>query len=258
MTDYSLPVKDFGICIKSNVKIPFLEGFEGEGTFGEPLELTVNESNASFGIERISADTDILRDSVYGDMVRVNEDYSKVSLYNTENKNPNWGALLAAVVSRLSFEDTVFCHASLVDYKGKGIVFFGPGGIGKTTQAKLWAEYAGADIINGDKVFISAKNGKVLCHGSPWHGSSPYKLNRTVEPALFVALAQSKETKITPLDDLGKLQKIVPHIFQPQWDEKCMAAYLETTDKIFSSSVKMLFMEATKDETAVNRLKEWL
>ena len=32
-------------------------------------------------------------------------------------------------------------HSSLIDYRGHGLMFLGPSGIGKTTQAELWNQY---------------------------------------------------------------------------------------------------------------------
>ena len=46
-------------------------------------------------------------------------------------------------------------HSSLIRSHGEGLMFIGPSGIGKTTQAELWHAYRNADIINGDMVLSS-------------------------------------------------------------------------------------------------------
>lgn len=46
-------------------------------------------------------------------------------------------------------------HSSYVlPPNGKAVLFSGPSGIGKSTQAALWQRYAGADVINGDRTLI--------------------------------------------------------------------------------------------------------
>ena len=35
-------------------------------------------------------------------------------------------------------------HSSLIDMQGRGLMFIGPSGIGKTTQAELWNRYRDA------------------------------------------------------------------------------------------------------------------
>ena len=60
-------------------------------------------------------------------------------------------------------------HSSLIDYRGKGVLFLGPSGIGKTTQAELWNQYRETRIINGDVVFVQKTRENFLGWGTPWH-----------------------------------------------------------------------------------------
>ena len=47
-------------------------------------------------------------------------------------------------------------HSSYVlTQSGAAVLFSGPSGIGKSTQAALWQQYAGADVINGDRTLLS-------------------------------------------------------------------------------------------------------
>lgn len=71
-------------------------------------------------------------------------------------------------------------HSSLIDHHGHGLMFLGPSGIGKTTQAELWNKYRDALIINGDIVFVQETDDGFLGWGTPWHGSSPYCENTSV------------------------------------------------------------------------------
>lgn len=66
-------------------------------------------------------------------------------------------------------QNIVQFHSSLVQWQYHGIMFIGPSGIGKTTQAELWQRYQNADIINGDLVFVQKKEEEFLGWGSPWH-----------------------------------------------------------------------------------------
>lgn len=42
-------------------------------------------------------------------------------------------------------------HASLVEKDGEGVLFLGPSGMGKSTQARLWKSALDADFISGDR-----------------------------------------------------------------------------------------------------------
>lgn len=53
-------------------------------------------------------------------------------------------------------------HSSyIVTRQGQGILFSGPSGIGKSTQAALWQRYAGAEIVNGDRALVRPDTGTV-------------------------------------------------------------------------------------------------
>ena len=60
-------------------------------------------------------------------------------------------------------------HASLVEKDGFGVIFLGPSGMGKSTQAKLWEKYLDADFIIGDRPLCgrSTANGSASgCRGT--------------------------------------------------------------------------------------------
>ena len=56
--------------------------------------------------------------------------------------------------------DGLALHASLVEKDGFGVVFLGPSGMGKSTQAKLWKKYLDADFLIGDRPGMRKINGK--------------------------------------------------------------------------------------------------
>ncbi len=205
-----------------------------------------------FGIEALPAKSEIiLRDSRYGDIAYSDKNFNKFDICFSAHSNPQKAVLLAAVYSRLCFENVLLCHASLIDYKGHGILFVGPSGIGKTTQAELWQSFRGADIINGDKAFLKTENGELSGFGLPWKGSSDYCLNRSVKIDAVVVLRQSKSNRIRKLTEAEKLSCFVPHIFLPHWNESCMNSALKTLDKTVSSS-QVYLLECLPDEEAVS------
>ena len=79
-------------------------------------------------------------------------------------------------------------HSSFVLYKDKALVFTGPSGIGKTTQAELWRDYQGALIVNGDACLLRRMEDGWHAFGTPVHGSSPYCENREAPLSALVVL----------------------------------------------------------------------
>lgn len=60
--------------------------------------------------------------------------------------------------------------AYIVTPQGQGLLFSGPSGAGKSTQAELWRQYAGAQVINGDRSLVRPGDGTV--HGILYSGTS--------------------------------------------------------------------------------------
>lgn len=141
-------------------------------------------------------------------------------------------------------------HSSMVDYQGQGILFLGPSGIGKTTQAELWNQYCDALIINGDMNFVQKTEDGFLGWGTPWHGSSPYCENAKVRVCALVVLGQDLKNTIRILKGLEKTQRVMDCIIYPDWVERGMELCLETLNELLNS-IPVYLLQCRPDEEAV-------
>ena len=145
----------------------------------------------------------------------------------------------------------------MLDYQGSGIMFLGPSGIGKTTQAELWKQYADADILNGDMVFVRENEDGFYGYGSPWHGSSPYYMNARVRIRALVVLAQARENSLRKLSGFELMQGIMNQVFLPHWYPEAMDACLNTLDRLLTQA-PVYHLACLPDETAVRILQDEL
>ncbi len=141
-------------------------------------------------------------------------------------------------------------HSSLIDYRGHGLMFLGPSGIGKTTQAELWNQYRNALIINGDIVFVQETEETFLGWGTPWHGSSPYCENTNVPVEALIILKQAPENSIRKLEGFEKVTAVSNSVFYPRWLENGMELCLETLDHLLSR-LPVYELSCRPDEEAV-------
>ena len=188
-----------------------------------------------------------------GGFLFANKDWSEATSYLLPESNTDYTLLLAAICSRLSYYNALLVHSSFAIYQGKGVIFTGHSGVGKTTQAELWAKHSGAEIVNGDKVFIRETDGGFYAYGLPWKGSSEYCLNKKAELCGVVVLRQSEENRITRLGE-NITEYFLPHIFLPHWDKECLISALDTFDKLVAG-VPVYLLECRSDEEAVEITK---
>jgi len=78
------------------------------------------------------------------------------------------------VIHRLSRGEGVEVHAcGVVDGRGRGLLFTGHSGAGKSTMARLWQEEGRGQILSDDRIILRRDAaGVVTMHGTPWHGEA--------------------------------------------------------------------------------------
>ena len=96
--------------------------------------------------------------------------------------------------------DRIILHASAVIHEGEAILFAAPSGTGKSTQASLWEAHLGAEIVNGDKVIVSADGDRPMAYGGPVAGTSRIFKDIQAPIKAIVYLHQGKENELAPLD----------------------------------------------------------
>ena len=122
----------------------------------------------------------------------------------------------------------------MIEVSGCGILFLGPSGVGKTTQAERWGQFRGASIINGDVGFVQRTPEGFLAWGTPWHGSSPYCLNASVPIKALVVLKQAPYNALRELTGFEKLKEISNNVFYPTWLEDGMELGVETLNHLLT------------------------
>lgn len=183
-----------------------------------------------------------------------NADYSKALLQCTK-KNTNSLLLAYFFYSHAIKNRMIQMHSSLVKTGKGGLMFVGPSGIGKTTQAELWNKYREAMIINGDVVFVQEIRGEFLGWGTPWHGSSPYCENTSVPLKAMIVLKQAPENSIRELTGFEKVSAVSNNVFYPTWLENGMELCLETLDHLLSR-IPVYELSCRPDEEAVKLTEE--
>ena len=97
-------------------------------------------------------------------------------------------------------QQTIAIHTSVIQYKGRTVLFLGESGTGKSTHTRLWREnIEGAVLLNDDSPILRIIDGKVWMFGSPWSGKTPCYKTESYPLAACVRLSQAPHNKIRRL-----------------------------------------------------------
>ena len=153
--------------------------------------------------------------------------------------------------------DRLCLHAACVETPLGGILFSGPSGIGKSTQAGLWCRYRGARQINGDRPAVAFDGERWLAWGMPYAGSSRVYVNDCCPIRAIVMLRQEKRCSVRRLGAGEAFRALWQGMAVHHWDrsfvEKASSLAMELV-----ASVPVYEFGCTPDETAVDFLEAWL
>lgn len=151
----------------------------------------------------------------------------------------------------------IFMHASLIKAGDKGIIFSAPSGIGKSTQASLWAKHRGAKILNGDRAAIRFTGGKWLAYGSPWAGSSGIYLNESTELSAIVFLGQAPQNTVKRLSGARAFSAMMRGGIFPYWSKVKMDVACNISERLLSE-IPVFEFNCTPDKSAVEELEKFI
>lgn len=148
-------------------------------------------------------------------------------------------------------------HCSYIDRGGKAILFTAPSETGKSTQAELWKNLRGAEIINGDRAAVRIVDGRILAEGIPFAGSSQYCKNRSLEVEAIVYLGQAPRTTIRRMHGYEAFARIWEGVCVNTWDKADMELVSDAVQQI-AMTIPVYHLPCTPDESAVIALEQAL
>jgi hypothetical protein len=152
----------------------------------------------------------------------------------------DWQSLLNVGAGELLFRtailftDGLVFHASGLDDNGKGIVFIGHAGAGKSTQLGQWSDEPGVIAMNDDRIAVRVEAGGPRCYGTPWGGTSNIARNHAAPLAALVLIEQAPENAIEPVLPAAAASLLAARAFLPYWDPALMLRALANLNAILA------------------------
>lgn len=191
------------------------------------------------------------------------EDFSAATMYVRKNRLPGMihsigkALQLFPMRSYLAHHGAVLLHASEISYSGRAILFTAPSGTGKSTQARLWHDITGADIICNDRTLLFQHENKYFASGFPVDGSEPIYSTIQQELGAIVVLSQAESTRIRRLRPFYALKYLMEQTVSDVWDIKQRESYLSLWINLLAK-YPVYALSCTPDEPAVRCLQRQL
>lgn len=189
---------------------------------------------------------------------RSSADFSKceVSLFGdiyTKSYGLN-NAIMIAFAFSGAREKLILMHSSVTMNAGKGYLFLGVSGTGKSTHSDLWVKHIeGSEILNDDNPAVRLlDDGTVRVYGTPWSGKRNYYKQMSVPIGAFVRLEQAPINEIQRKTPLEAFAVILSSTSTMIWDKD---SYMDISDTISEIAMRTpLFHLKNKPEPEAARM----
>lgn len=146
----------------------------------------------------------------------------------------NIGAGELLLRTKILLTDGLVFHASAIDDNGRGIVFVGHAGAGKSTQLGLWNHESGVIAMNDDRIAMRVNANGAICYGTPWGGTDEIARNHQAPLSALILLEQASENKIQRLSPSDAAPMLLARAFLPYWDRSLMQRAFENLNKLLA------------------------
>lgn len=133
-------------------------------------------------------------------------------------------------------EGILLQHASVIKRDGKGYLFLGKSGTGKSTHSRLWLDnIEGCELLNDDNPALGEdKEGSLCVFGTPWSGKTPCYKNEKAVIGGFVKLSQAPANRIRRLGQLQAYAALIPTLSNLKWERPVCDSLNNTVSGIIS------------------------
>lgn len=164
---------------------------------------------------------------------------------------------LFALERHMIERNSLVFHCGYTLYNGHSILFSGPSGIGKSTQADLWRANRDASILNGDKCLLLKENGIWHTDGWPVCGSSDICINERYKLGVIVFLKQGAENRAVRLSKIQALKMLMSQFTINYWNSEFVNEAFSLAEDIVNS-INIYELTCTPDVKAVDALEKTL
>jgi len=120
----------------------------------------------------------------------------------------------------------VIIHSLGLDDEGRGLLFVGVSGAGKSTMANLW-QGSGSTLLSDDRIIVRRQDDRYMMYGTPWHGDAHIASPEAAPLERIYFLSRSSENQLRPVSTMEAVTQLMVCCFPPFYDRQGMAFVVE-------------------------------
>jgi hypothetical protein len=142
-------------------------------------------------------------------------------------------------------------HASgIIDGAGRGRLFVGQSGAGKSTTARLWMDADDVEIVSDDRVIVREAGGEWRMFGTPWHGEAALSSPASAPLDGVFLLQQAAATRLVDVEPAEAAARLFACTFPLFHDGRALAFTLDCIERLVAA-VPVRVLEFTPDASVV-------
>ncbi len=123
----------------------------------------------------------------------------------------------------LSMESGAIVHSAGVVRNGRGSLFAGRSGAGKSTISTKFLGMAGSSGLSDDRIIVRKAGDSFMIFGTPWHGDAGIAVNGSAPLSQIFFLVQSAENRVERITDAEAFRRLMPVLSIPWYDKEAIA-----------------------------------
>lgn len=142
-----------------------------------------------------------------------------------------------ALIHLSSLHQGLLAHACGIIFKGKGLLFAGSSGAGKSTIGALFQKYRDCVILSDDRSMVKKENNGYYLYGTPWRGTLDSCSPERAPLTRVFFLKKAKRNYLRRLNSQEASKRLVSASFLPYWDEASMVKSLAVISSLVRKDV---------------------
>lgn len=194
------------------------------------------------------------------EMLIDNGDYKELVILEDIKRHP---LTELELINCLALEKTMseygkfILHSSYIETPKGAVLFTAPSGTGKSTQAELWNQYRGTEIINGDRAGIWKDGNVWMAGGVPWCGTSGIMKNKIMPLRAIVILKQATKNVIQEIRFSYKVKYLLEQLTINPWNKKMLDS-AQVFCMLLCQEIPIISLACRPDMEAVDILEQEL